>query len=112
MVEVSKVFCTNCGKQVDSSWKFCRYCGAKQETEDEETSIHVKALSDNKVFTYRDYVKIYYPSMIDKIYQGGVAGCPRDINKMAEKLCNNECSDEICTKCWNQPYNGEENNER
>ena len=98
MAKVSKVFCTNCGKQVDFSWKFCRYCGARQET-------------DNQVFTYRDYVKIYCPRMIDKTCQGGVAGCPRDINKMAEKLCNNECSNEICTKCWNQPYNGEENNE-
>lgn len=117
MAEVNKVFCINCGKQVGSSWKFCRYCGARQETENEETSIHVKALSDNKVSTCRDYVEIHRPSMIDKYSQGGVEGCPTSINKMAKRLCYNECSEyirssnKICTKCWDQPYNGERNNE-
>lgn len=110
MVEVSKVFCTNCGKQVDSSWKFCRYCGARQE--------ETKVTNTMPIFTYRDYVEIHCPAIIDAACKGGVAGCPREINKMAKRLCYNECNkcigynDEICTKCWDQPYYEEEKDER
>lgn len=49
------MFCGNCGKEIDDSASFCRYCGAKtvEETKVENDNVQNSKKSDNSVFNLK-----------------------------------------------------------
>ena len=42
------MFCVNCGKEIKDNQKFCRYCGAKNETDNDLTSANNEILNNTQ----------------------------------------------------------------
>lgn len=64
--------------------------------------------------TRREFVKLYHPSHVDQLFEGGVCGCPnkyldlceadstarRAAHVMGCKIQGAPIDDDVCTKCW------------
>lgn len=59
--------------------------------------------------TLREKLQIEHPECIDEKWHGGCKDCPHQYGykKMEECECDSKTvNDEICRKCWDQPYEG------
>ncbi len=60
-------------------------------------------VSSKKRMTFREEVAKLRPEMIDPIFQGGVCGCPRDIDMCPYSTDASHCpSDNDCRACWDR----------
>lgn len=60
--------------------------------------------------TCREKLAIDHPEFIDEKWNGGCKDCPSMYGycKQESDLCDcKTCNNDICTKCWDQPYEGE-----
>lgn len=60
--------------------------------------------------TCREKLELDHPEFIDEKWNGGCKDCPHTYGykKMDECVCDcKTCDNDICTKCWDQPYEGE-----
>ena len=56
-------------------------------------------VSSKKHMTFREEVAKLHPERIDSIFQGGVCGCPRDMETCPYTLCDWERN---CRTCWDR----------
>ena len=57
--------------------------------------------------TLREFMKTYYPNMVDESRDGGVMGCPNLYKELGNRfnMCNGyDFSSDACEKCWSQEY--------
>lgn len=60
--------------------------------------------------TCREKLELDHPEFIDEKWDGGCKDCPSMYGycKQESDLCDcKTCDNDICTKCWDQPYEGE-----
>ena len=61
--------------------------------------------------TCREKLEMDHPEFIDEKWAGGCKDCPGTYgyrDEMLDGLCDcKTCNNDICTKCWDQPYEGE-----
>lgn len=60
--------------------------------------------------TLREKLEIEHPECIDEKWHGGCKDCPSMYGycTVEKELCDcKTCDKEICTRCWNQEYDGE-----
>ena len=60
--------------------------------------------------TCREKLEIDHPEFIDEKWNGGCKDCPHTYGykKMDDCACDcKTCDNDICTRCWDEPYEGE-----
>lgn len=61
--------------------------------------------------TCREKLEMDHPEFIDEKWDGGCKDCPGTYgyrDEALDALCDcKTCNNDICTKCWDQPYEGE-----
>ena len=57
--------------------------------------------------TLREFMKKYYPDLVDVSFTGGVIGCPSVYEELGDQfdMCNDSSGfGYMCEKCWSQEY--------
>ena len=52
-MEENKHFCTNCGKEIEKNWDYCKHCGATISIESNDSSIQKNNKIDNSKKKYK-----------------------------------------------------------
>lgn len=56
-------YCTNCGTEIEESWKVCPYCGKiLKEQETQQTRPQQPQISQQQPYQTQPYQKVYHPS--------------------------------------------------